>query len=126
MAGTITGGGSYNGGFVGTIIDGATLNVTNSYTKSTVVGGTWNSGVFCGEFQGSAASNCSHFIGWNVSNRAIWTRLANGQGGSVPDNNYMGTEGTISAKAKEFGWDETIWDLSGDDPKLKWTLASNN
>lgn len=126
VAGTLTGGGSYNGGFVGTIINGATLNVTNSYTKSTVVGGTWNSGVFCGEFQGSAASNCSHFIGWNVSNRQIWTRLANGQAGSVPDNNYMGTEGTISAKAKEFEWDEAIWDLSGDDPKLKWTLASNN
>ena len=126
VAGTITGSGSYNGGFVGTIIDGATLNVTNSYTKSTVVGGTWNSGVFCGEFLGSAASNCSHFIGWNVSNRRIWTRLASGDAGSVPDNNYMGTEGTISAKAKEFEWDETIWDLSGDDPKLKWTLASNN
>ena len=126
VAGTLTGGGSYNGGFVGTIIDGATLNVTNSYTKSTVVGGTWNSGVFCGEFQGSAVSNCSHFIGWNVSNRTIWTRLANGQAGSVPDNNYMGTSGTISAKAKEFEWDETIWDLSGDDPKLQWTLASNN
>lgn len=43
----------------------------------------------------------------------------------MPDGNYMGTSGTISAKAKDFKWDETIWDLSGDEPKLKWTLTNN-
>lgn len=33
--------------------------------------------------------------------------------------NYHGTEGTISAQAKALGWDESIWDLSADTPKLK-------
>jgi hypothetical protein len=34
-------------------------------------------------------------------------------------NNYVGAEGTLSAKATELGWSAEVWDLSGDFPKLK-------
>jgi hypothetical protein len=33
--------------------------------------------------------------------------------------NYFGAEETVSAQAKKLGWDESVWDLSADTPKLK-------
>ena len=35
------------------------------------------------------------------------------------DGNYCGNEGTVSQQAKALNWDETVWDLSGNLPKLK-------
>lgn len=35
------------------------------------------------------------------------------------EGNYCGNEGTVSQQAKALNWDETIWDLSGELPKLK-------
>ena len=62
----------------------------------------------------STGITCSGFIGWTTI-----TKMA-GAGTTVSaDGNYLGTEGTISAKAKEFGWDANIWDLTGDVPVLK-------
>lgn len=105
---------SYSGGFIGGTEQGATVNVTNSYTKSSISGHEDAACVFCGQYK--ATFTCTGFIGWNVSNRKNWSYSDIVQPGT---GNYMGTDGTISAKAKEFGWSETIWDLSGDEPRLK-------
>ena len=103
---------SYSGGFIGGVESAASIEVTNSFTNCSVAGAKWNVCVFAG----SINDNCTTtgFIGWNTSNRVAWAYSK-----EVPAGNYMGKDGTISAKAKEFGWDETIWDLSKDVPTLK-------
>lgn len=106
---------SYSGTFIGGIEAGTTVSVTNSYGKATIAGHEDAACVFTGLAGGTIS--CTGYVGWNVSNRKNWSY--NVTSATAPAGNYMGTEGTISAKAKEFGWDETIWDLSGDDPKLK-------
>lgn len=116
-SGSVTGA-NYNGGFIGGVEAKASLTVTNSYTKSEVSGGTWNSGVFAGSLAQDSYT-CKGFIGWNVSNRRAWAYSVD-----MPADNYMGTNGTISFQAGKFmntpyKWDSAIWDLSGDDPKLK-------
>jgi len=112
--------GALYGGFIGKSL--GTITAVNNYSKCTLNGGNNHSTcVFAGTIKTDKTTS-SGFIGWNVSNKNNWSYDLH----ACPEGNYMGTEGTISAKAKEFEWDETIWDLSGDDPKLKWTLASNN
>lgn len=112
--------GALYGGFIGRSL--GTIKAVNNYSKCTLNGGNDHSTcVFAGSINATNTTS-SGFIGWNVSNKNNWSHNLN----ACPEGNYMGTEGTISAKAKEFGWDKTIWDLSGDDPKLKWTLAGNN
>lgn len=112
--------GALYGGFIG--YSRGTITAVNNYSKCTLNGGNnYSTCVFAGSIT-AAKTTSSGFIGWNVSNKNNWSYDLN----ACPEGNYMGTESTISAKAKLFGWDETIWDLSGDDPKLQWTLASNN
>lgn len=115
--GAVTGA-SYNGGFIGSVDTGASLTVTNGYTKSEVSGGFWNSCVFAGALDGSCT--CKGFVGWNVSNRRAWAYGIN----EAPADNYMGTSGTISYQAGKFmntayKWDPAIWDLNGDEPQLR-------
>ena len=104
---------NYCGGFTG-FIEGKTI-ITNCYSNSIIEGGKWSASVFSGNVNPVENLTLTGFIGWNVSNRvAFWYNQAEALAG-----NYMGTDGTISAKAREFGWDETIWDLSGEEPRLK-------
>lgn len=110
---------SYSGGFIGGNEAAGTVNVTNSYTRSSISGHEDAACVFIG-FAGGTIE-VTGFIGWNVSSRKNWSY--NVTSATAPSGNYMGTEGSISAKAKEFNWDETIWDLSGNEPVLKWTLV---
>ena len=107
---------SYSGGFIGALDGSPGVKVRNSYTKPTFLSGNYGSKCV---FSTSEVTDVIGFIGWSSVQRWRWNTA------DVPDGNYMGTEGTISAKAKDFKWDETIWDLSGDEPKLKWTLANN-
>lgn len=104
---------NYCSGFVG-YVQGVT-SITNCYTKSAIDAAKWSGCVFGGNVDPVTNLSLTGFIGWNVSQRvAFWYNQS-----EALEGNYMGTEGTISAKAKEFGWDETIWDLSGDEPTLK-------
>ena len=113
---------AYSGGFIGGVETNATaVNIKNSYTKATVSGATYTSLVFVGAYQSTIS--CSGCIGWNVSDRHSWGRLGSSNI-QAPDGNYMGKDGTISAKAREFEWDQNIWDLSGAEPVLKWTLET--
>ena len=112
---------SYSAAFIGTH-NTANVTVTNCYTKSSITGA--NYGGRCVFSSSKTEVQVTGFIGWDVSKTSRW---AYGAESAVPTGSYMGTDDTsISAWAKEFGWDVNIWDLSGNEPKLKWTLPSNN
>lgn len=104
---------NYCGGFVG-YVQGVT-SITDCYSNSEIDAAKWSGCVFGGNVDPKENLSLTGFIGWNVSERvAFWYNQA-----EALEGNYMGTDGTISAKAREYGWDETIWDLSGDVPVLK-------
>lgn len=104
---------NYCGGFVG-YVQGVT-SITDCYSNSEIDAAKWSGCVFGGNVDPKENLSLTGFIGWNVSERvAFWYNQA-----EALEGNYMGTDGTISAKAKEFDWDETVWDLSGDVPVLK-------
>ena len=110
----------YSGGFVGSIYSKpAKLNVTDSYTKSDISGIVVSDR--CGSFIGLAdamdkgsAITCKGFVAWDVSGRGFSYKDC-----ASVEGNYWGTEGTISQQATKLGWSTSIWDLSGDEPKLK-------
>ena len=110
----------YSGGFVGSIYSKpGKLNVTNSYTTSDISGVVVSDR--CGSFIGLAdamdkgsAITCKGFVAWDTSARGF------SYNDCVPvEGNYWGTEGTVSQQASKFGWDSSVWDLSGNEPKLK-------
>lgn len=132
----------YSSGFVGSIYSNpGKLNVTNSYTTSDISG--IGLATHCGEFIGLADKldagtkiTCSGFIAW--SNRDFSIRRINkqvenetthelewkwvwGEGDMIVsvEGNYSGMEGTVSQHAQALNWDTSVWDLSGDLPKLK-------
>ena len=106
---------SYSGCLIGGVEASAELIVSNSYSNATISGHEDAACVFTGLASGTI--ECTGVIGWNVSGVKNWSYKITSA--VAPDGNYMGTDGTISAKAREFGWDETVWDLSGDVPVLK-------
>lgn len=106
---------SYSGCLIGGVESSAELIVSNSYSNATISGHEDAACVFTGLASGNI--KCTGVIGWNVSGVKNWSY--NITSAVAPEGNYMGTDGTISAKAREFGWDETIWDLSGEEPRLK-------
>ena len=91
-----------------------------------------SSGIVVGIAQGTKMTlqNCVYrsdikFSDVNYADKFVATTpdVVNGQIGDAGDfSPYHGaptTASTASAAAKALGWDETIWDLSGDEPKLK-------
>ena len=54
----------------------------------------------------------------NVENGTV-SKAAAGGDHNYPWNGVASTAKTASEAAKALGWDEAIWDLSGDEPKLK-------
>ena len=101
------------GGFIG--IAKGLIVVKNCYAAGEVTGTNANTGIFAGsvDVNTAAISNC---IGWNAT---LPFAGAIRDGSTEVKDNYAGAEGTISAKATEFGWSADIWDLTGDTPKLK-------
>jgi len=95
-------------------------NIANCYTNSNVEFGysATAGGVFV--WQDNSLVTYTGNIALNTS--SVLTGFI-GSPVSTPTGNYMAAEGSISAKAEEFDWDETIWDLSGNEPVLKWTLV---
>lgn len=104
----------WSGGILGRTGNGSKISVTNCYASFFVKTGNANvDGALVGNSESSSVT-CSGYVGWSS-----FSKMA-GTGTTVSaDGNYLGTEGTISAKAKEFGWDANIWDLTGDVPVLK-------
>lgn len=115
----------YSGGFVGSVYNKAkackSLTIKNSYCNSDLSGIVVGDrcGIALGLNDGAQATvptviTCTGFVAWNVSEKPFSYNDA-----ISTEGNYYGNEGTISAQAKALGWDENIWDLSGNEPKLK-------
>lgn len=99
------------GGFVGYMAATATsLNITNCFTNASITGSP--SGALIGNNNNSAITASGNIAWWASGNIVA-------AGTSLSSGCYIGKDVTISAKAKEFGWDEAIWDLSGSVPTLK-------
>lgn len=108
-------GNNYCGGFIG-YSKASSIEILNSYSKSEIESKNAYSGcIFISNIDDASTLTCTGFVGWNVSNKG-WCLNENVLPGK---GNYMGTDGTISAKARAFNWNETVWDLSGDVPVLK-------
>ncbi len=128
------------GGLVGLVESGGSVAISNCYSLCSMTAGRRCGGLI-GKNEGSPSiTNCyasptfacnapGGLIGWNggtvssLSGYIAWTTASalTGYGTEVPvsDGNYLGTDGTISAHATEFGWNTDIWNLSGNVPKLK-------
>ena len=113
VTGNIIGGRRWSGGILGSPAANTIINVTNCYSTA-AISTAQQAGALVGNNY-TTEITCSGFIGWTATMTTM-----NAAGNTVDVNgNYIGREGTVSAKAKEFSWDETIWDLSGDEPKLR-------
>lgn len=111
-------------GFVGDLWTGSEVVITNGFTNGDLTklgpdaNGNHSDGVAIGALRvndGTIKVTCKGFVAWNTldTKKFIYQDL-------VPSaENYFGAEETISAQARKLGWDESIWDLSGDTPKLK-------
>ncbi len=112
----------WGGGFIGRVQDGTDHKVTHCYTNSYIEFGYTSTagGVFIYEDK----SNVTYTGNIALNTSSVLTKFK-GTEDTTPTGNYMGTKFSISAKAKEFQWDETIWDLNGSDPVLKWTLKED-
>ena len=107
----------WSGSFIGRALNSSKVTVTNCYSKANCTfTQPANCGMLCGDASTSVPITVNGFIGWNLNELTLFVRSTME---TAPEGNYFGTEGTISAKAKEFKWDESIWNLSGDEPKLK-------
>ncbi|MBR5956421.1 MAG: DUF1735 domain-containing protein [Bacteroidales bacterium] len=112
----------WSGGFVGSVGQGV-LSITNGYTTSDIsaIGpdnnGNYQRGSVLGYIQTpvSTTIKCKGFIGWKVG-EGDFCFPADAVSTS---GNYYGAEGTVSSWATKFNWSTAIWDLSGDEPKLK-------
>ena len=107
----------WSSAFLGRMLNNCKVTITNCYTKANC---TFTQPANCGALVGDVATSAtltySGCIAWNVNALTLFVRPGVE---TAPEGNYFGTEGKISAKAKDFGWDTTIWDLSKDDPTLK-------
>lgn len=116
----------YSSGFLGFIyVGGATVNIRNGFTTSDISGIALKThcGVVLGSGNASSTATCTGFIAWNdqtYQNEDQTVQYPFSYGDFLPvTGNYHGTSGTISQHAKDLGWSEEIWDLSGDVPSLK-------
>lgn len=109
----------YSGGFVGSLFQSdkpcKLLKITNCYSTSDLsgIGLQERCGMVLG-LKDAGTVECTGFVSWNTGN---WPFSYN-DAVSV-EGNYDGKEGTVSQQAKALGWNESIWDLTGDLPKLK-------
>lgn len=112
-------GGAYTqvGGFIG---NGRGDNViTNCFESGTITGSATSVGAFIGEVTAKPTS-ITKCIAWNGTLSFYGTTsLDEEELATVITGNYCGTSGTISSQAETLGWNETVWDLTGDVPALK-------
>ncbi|MBR5562686.1 MAG: DUF1735 domain-containing protein [Bacteroidales bacterium] len=112
----------YSAGFFGDLYASTEVTITNGFTNADLTklgpdaNGNHSDGVAIGSLRADDVKiSIKGFVAWsdNPNKKFIYQD-------KVPvTGNYHGTEGTISAQAKALGWDESIWDLSADIPKLK-------
>ena len=111
----------YSGSFIGDVNKGE-LVITNGFCNGDLsklgpdAAGNHSDGVAIGCVRTPAETTikCAGFVAWDT-----WGRDFCYQNFIPSAGNYHGAQGTISAQAAAFGWDTSIWDLSGDVPALK-------
>lgn len=115
----------WSSGFIGSLgADCAmTLTITGGFAAGDLsklgpnANGVDTDGLVLGNITDAALTtiNCTKFVAWNLHETQFCYPAE-----VVPlSENYYGSEGTVSQQAKKLGWDETVWDLSGDVPTLK-------
>ena len=120
----------YSSGFLGSIYAAnAEVHILNGFTTSDISGIRVQErcGLVFGHggsylMDGKSTITCKGFVGWNTGDwRFSWGWEKDGAfyDAFPVDGNYNGHEGTVSQQAKALNWDETIWDLTGELPKLK-------
>ena len=140
--GSVSANGANCGGFSGYVNNGG---LSNCYTTASVSGDSYSPvggmiGIayattvsFCyasgslsgsgtvGAFIGQCAqagtnpvADISHCIGWHAT---LPFCASNSVGASI-DNDYAGTEGTVSSRAQSQTWPAAVWDMSGTVPVL--------
>lgn len=116
-ASTVVNGGDKNniGGFVGQ--QQGNCDITCCYEASTVTGTGTGVGAFIGLLN-VAIKSMTKCIAWDSTLSFYGAIKTAGMDANISDC-YIGTEGTISAKAQALGWSADVWDFSGDEPKLK-------
>ena len=124
----------YSSGFLGSIYAAkAEVHILNGYTTSDISGIRVQER--CGLVFGHGGNflkdetstiTCKGFVGWNTGNPAWrftwgWEDAEHNFHDAFPEEgNYNGHEGTVSQQAQALGgWDASIWDFSGSEPKLK-------
>ena len=118
----------YSSGFIGDIggDNKTVLNITNGFASGDLsklgpdANGVYSDGIVigCTRTPSQATIKCKGFVAWDLNNKLFGFTYAGSE--PVPSTgNYHGKEGTISSQAKAFGWDEAVWDLTSDVPKLK-------
>lgn len=111
----------YSGSFIGDVNKGE-LVITNGFCNGDLsklgpdANGNHSDGVAIGCVRTPAETTikCAGFVAWDT-----WGRDFCYQNFIPSAGNYHGAQGTISSQAAAFGWDSSIWDLSGDVPALK-------
>lgn len=98
------------GGFIG--VCNKKVTVKWCYSAGNIAGTGSNVGAFAGNVAGDATTHINSCIAWN----STLAFVGNSTGTEDITGNYVGTEGTLSAKAAELGWNSDIWDFSA---KLK-------
>ena len=110
-------GGSFNyvGGFIG--IGKGNNVIANCFEASTVSGTGTGVGAFIG-YLDVAPTSITGCIAWDAALPFFGGIKSEGLDATATGN-YVGTSGTISSQASALGWSTSIWDLTGDIPKLK-------
>lgn len=123
-------GGSFqnNGGFIGNSKD--SNEISFCYECGTISGPAESLGAFAGGvtdgFDDAKATAITKCVAWNGSQPfygAIGSKVVNEEtvyvNVSKITDNYTGNDGSIAVHATALGWDNTIWNLSENEPKLK-------
>lgn len=98
------------GGFIGQC--NKKVTVQWCYSAGQIDGTGEPIGAFAGKLVGDATTVINSCIAWNNTLGFVGSSA----GTEDVSGNYLGTEGTLAAKAAELGWDPDIWDFSA---KLK-------
>ena len=98
------------GGFTG--VCNKNVNIQWCYASGAITCTGSPVGAFTGKAAGDGTTHIKSCIAWNASLPFV----GESTGEEDITGNYVGTEGTLAAKASELGWDPTIWDFAA---KLK-------
>ena len=120
------------GGILGLANKGTGVTVTRcvAWNSSLYSNGAPKSGRVCGRFDKNEANNCyanpNMECRFSANTPAIVDEVVPNYSATVNGAdryNGLSTIPTLMAAVKALQWDESIWDLSGEKPRLVWELA---